>query len=207
MAAGLDIFLTFFDLLFGIVIIFVTLIIFIPFNKYKKLKVKEDQLFLQKTLITNIFFCLFIIFNIIGFFSKDIKNYIYIASNYLFNIFVIVILLYNLMMSLEIYNTFKNPVHYFNRLFKQNKYNYIQEFIIIICSIIILIVDLSISYMNEDLLNDNSDDISICYVFLINYWKPIAIVVLVIISVVYYCKMKSLISNFISITRKNYLMR
>ena len=102
MAAGLDIFLTFFDLLFGIVIIFVTLIIFIPFNKYKKLKVKEDQLFLQKTLITNIFFCLFILFNIIGFFSKDIKKYIYIASNYLFNIFVIVILLYNLMMSLEI---------------------------------------------------------------------------------------------------------
>lgn len=195
MAAGLDIFLTFFDLLFGIVIIFVTLIIFIPFNKYKKLKVKEDQLFLQKTLITNIFFCLFILFNIIGF-SKDIKKYIYIASNYLFNIFVIVILLYNLMMSLEIYNTFKNPVHYFNRLFKQNKYNYVQEFIIIICSIIILIVDLSISYMNEDLLNDNSDDISICYVFLINYWKPIAIVVLVIISVVYYCKMKSLISKF-----------
>ena len=172
MAAGLDIFLTFFDLLFGIVIIFVTLIIFIPFNKYKKLKVKEDQLFLQKTLITNIFFCLFILFNIIGFFSKDIKKYIYIASNYLFNIFVIVILLYNLMMSLEIYNTFKNPVHYLNRLFKQNKYNYVQEFIIIICSIIILIVDLSISYMNEDLLNDNSDDISICYVFLINYWKP-----------------------------------
>ena len=125
MAAGLDIFLTFFDLLFGIVIIFVTLIIFIPFNKYKKLKVKEDQLFLQKTLITNIFFCLFILFNIIGFFSKDIKKYIYIASNYLFNIFVIVILLYNLMMSLEIYNTFKNPVHYFNRLFKQNKYNYV----------------------------------------------------------------------------------
>ena len=196
MAAGLDIFLTFFDLLFGIVIIFVTLIIFIPFNKYKKLKVKEDQLFLQKTLITNIFFCLFILFNIIGFFSKDIKKYIYIASNYLFNIFVIVILLYNLMMSLEIYNTFKNPVHYFNRLFKQNKYNYVQEFIIIICSIIILIVDLSISYMNEDLLNDNSDDISICYVFLINYWKPIVIVVLVIISVVYYCKMKSLISKF-----------
>ena len=116
MAAGLDIFLTFFDLLFGIVIIFVTLIIFIPFNKYKKLKVKEDQLFLQKTLITNIFFWLFILFNIIGFFSKDIKKYIYIASNYLFNIFVIVILLYNLMMSLEIYNTFKNPVHYFGNI-------------------------------------------------------------------------------------------
>ena len=134
------------------------------------------------------------------------------------------------MMTIEIYKTYINPVHYFNRLFKQNKYNYVQEFIIIICSIIILIVDLSISYMNEDLLNDNSDDISICYVFLINYWKPIAIVVLVIISVIYTILVKiidvlpigpnnskvgfgtinnyfkNLIGSNISITKKNYLM-
>ena len=66
--AGVDIFLTIFDLIFGLAIIFFTIIIFSPINKYRRIKVKEDQLFLQKTLITTIYFCLFLIFNIITFF-------------------------------------------------------------------------------------------------------------------------------------------
>ena len=192
---ALDIFLTFFDLLFGIIIIFFTIIIFSPINKYKRFKVKEDQLFLQKTLITTIYFSLFILFNIICFFSDDIKKYINPTNKYLFNVFVILILLYNLMITLEIYQTYKNPVHYFNRLFGQNQFNYIPELIIIISSIITLIIDVTISYLNDDLLNNN-EDTSICSLYLINQWKPFIIFILVIICIIYYCKIKSLINRF-----------
>ena len=53
---ALDMIMTFLDVIFGILVIFITIIIFDPINKTKKFKVKEDQLFLQKTLITTIQF-------------------------------------------------------------------------------------------------------------------------------------------------------
>ena len=115
--AGLEIFLTFFDFLFSIICIFFTIIIFHPINKYKRFKVKEEQLFVQKTLITTIYFSLFLLLNIISFFSDDLKKYLYIVNKFVFNFFVMLILLYNLMMTIEMYRTYINPVHYFNRLF------------------------------------------------------------------------------------------
>ena len=139
---ALDMIMTFLDVIFGILVIFITIIIFDPINKTKKFKVKEDQLFLQKTLITNIFICLFLLLNIITFFSDNPKKYCYIISNFLFNVYIIMLILYNFMMTLEFYNTYKNPVHYFNSFFHQNKYNYLQEFIIIIASVVTLIFDL-----------------------------------------------------------------
>ena len=48
----------FFILLFEIIPFFLSIAIFFPINKIKKLKTKEDELFLQKTLMTFIFFSL-----------------------------------------------------------------------------------------------------------------------------------------------------
>ena len=127
--ATFDIILTFIDFVFGIILIFFTIIIFSPINKFKKFKVKEEQLFLQKTLITTIFFSLFILLNLIGLFSEDLKKYFYIIGTFMFNVYIVLLLLYNLMMTLEMYRTYKNPAHYFNRLFRQYKYNYLPEFI------------------------------------------------------------------------------
>ena len=194
--AALDIILTFIDLVFGLAIIFFTIIIFSPINKFKKYKVKEEQLFLQKTLITTIFFCLFILFNLIALFAEEYKKYIYIASNFIFNAYLMLILLYNFMMTIETYNTYKNPVHYFNRLFRQYKHNYLQEFFIIIIGLMTLIVDFSISYSNDELFNLNEDEMIISYLLLINHWKTFVIILLVIISMIFYCKIKSLINRF-----------
>ena len=194
--AALDIILTFIDLVFGLAIIFFTIIIFSPINKFKKYKVKEEQLFLQKTLITTIFFCLFILFNLIALFAEEYKKYIYIASNFIFNAYLMLILLYNFMMTIETYNTYKNPVHYFNRLFRQYKHNYLQEFFIIIIGLITLIVDFSISYSNDELFNLNEDEMIISYLLLINHWKTFVIILMVIISMIFYCKIKSLINRF-----------
>ena len=144
--AALSIFLTLLDFVLSIFLIFLTIVIFHPINKYKRFKVKEEQLFLQKTLITTLFFCLFLLFNILSFFNENLKKNTYIASHFFFNTFFVLILLYNLMMTIEIYKTYINPVHYFNRLFRQNRYNYIPELIILIVAIISTSIDLGISY-------------------------------------------------------------
>ena len=199
--AVFDKILTFIDFVFGIIIIVLTIIIFIPLNSYKKYKVKEEQLFLQKTLITTIFFILFLIFNLISFFATDLKQNFYIASNFLFNSFVILIILYNFMMTLEIYRTYTNPVHYFNRLFRQYKYNYLQEFIIIILCVLSLCIDLMISLLNKDNndlfnINKEDDEMIVSYLILINDWKPFVIFILIIICLIFYFKLKSLINKF-----------
>ena len=195
--AGLDIFLTVFDLLFGVVIIFFTILIFIPINKYRKFKVKEDQLFLQKTIITTTYFCLFLLFNIISFFSTVVKGYIYLASIFIFNVYILSMISYNFLLTLEMYRTYKNPVHYFNRLFHHYNYNYLEEFILLAVCVITIGVDVGIFYSNKtDLLNNDSNEIYVSYLYLINYWKPFVIIILVIINILFYYKITSHIRKF-----------
>ena len=195
--AALSIFLTFLDFVLSIFLIFLTIVIFHPINKYKRFKVKEDQLFLQKTLITTLFFCLFLLFNILSFFDEEIKKHVYLASNFFFNTFFVLILLYNLMMTIEIYRTYVNPVHYFNRLFRQKQYNYIPELIILIIAIISLSVDLGIAFNKlKEESEENNDDLTLSYLFLIAEWKPFVIIIISITCIIFYCKLKSLISNF-----------
>ena len=194
---ALDMIMTFLDVIFGILVIFITIIIFDPINKTKKFKVKEDQLFLQKTLITNIFICLFLLLNIITFFSDNPKKYCYIISNFLFNVYIIMLILYNFMMTLEFYNTYKNPVHYFNSFFHQNKYNYLQEFIIIIASVVTLILDLILKYNKIDEETEkNRDKIFMSFLILMPEWKPFVIIIISIINLVLFGKIKSQINSF-----------
>ena len=195
--AALSIFLTFLDFVLSIFLIFLTIVIFHPINKYKRFKAKEDQLFLQKILITTLFFCFFLLFNILSFFDEEIKKHVYLASNFFFNTFFVLILLYNLMMTIEIYRTYVNPVHYFNRLFRQKQYNYIPELIILIIAIISLSVDLGIAFNKlKEESEENNDDLTLSYLFLIAEWKPFVIIIISIICIIFYCKLKSLISNF-----------
>ena len=195
--AALSIILTFVDFVFSLFLIFLTIIIFHPINKYKRYKVKEDQLFLQKTLITTIFFSIFLLLNILSFFAESLKKFSYITSNFFFNVYFIMILLYNLFMTIELYRTYNNPVHYFNRLFRQKKFNYIPELIIFIICIISLAVDLGINYntLNEE-SDTNNEDLTLSYLFLFIEWKPFVIIILNIISLIFYFKLKSLISKF-----------
>ena len=194
----LEIVLEFINFLLGIGLIFFTIIIFSPLNKYKIFKVKEEQLLLQKTLITTIFFSLFLLFNLISFISPDLNKQFYLASNFLFNVFMIIIISYNFFMTLEIYNTYKNPVHYFNRLFRQYKFNYWEEIIIIIIGAITVSVDLGISYISKDkeLFDIDEDGMPINYLILINYWKTFVMFLFVIVCIILYYRSKSLINRF-----------
>ena len=195
--AAISILLSLLDFLFGIILIFFTIIIFHPINKLKRYKVKEDQLFLQKTLITTIFFCLFLLLNLLSYFSDDLKKYTYIASNFVFNAFVMILIIYNLLISIELYYTFNNPAHYFNRLFRQYKHNYLQELFIIIVTIVTIGLDFAICYKNLEKHSDEKiDDISLSFMVLNDEWKPFCIIILSIISLIVYGKIKSKVNKF-----------
>ena len=195
--AAISILLSLLDFLFGIILIFFTIIIFHPINKLKRYKVKEDQLFLQKTLITTIFFCVFLLLNLLSYFSDDLKKYTYIASNFVFNAFVMILIIYNLLISIELYYTFNNPAHYFNRLFRQYKHNYLQELFIIIVTIVTIGLDFAICYKNLEKHSDEKiDDISLSFMVLNDEWKPFCIIILSIINLIVYGKIKSKVNKF-----------
>ena len=130
------------NFIFCLFIIFITITIFHPINGYKKVKSKEEQLFVQKTLITTLFFISILITSVL-FILKIINdtNIFFLIEVLAFNVYIIIIILYNFFLSLEIYYTYTNPVHYFNRLFKQNKFNYLQEFFLFIITILIALID------------------------------------------------------------------
>jgi len=201
----LEIILTLFDFILSILIIFFTLALFHPINKFKRFKVKEEQLFLQKTIITTIFFCVFLFLNILSFFSENPKKFAYLTNNILFNAFVIVIILYNLLMTIELYLTYINPVHYFNRLYHQKKFNYLPELIIFGSCVITIGIDVGVDLKNfKKDTEDNVTSISSCYLFLTK-WKPFIIIIISIICIVLYCKMKSLINSFYFSHQRNLL--
>ena len=146
-------------LLFEILPLFLSITIFLPINKKRKLKTKEDELFLQKNIITLVIFFIDIIIGVLKIVKliEDGKNIICKIGIFIFNIYIILIVFYNYFLCLEIYFTYSNQIHLFNRLFKQKKYNYIPEFFIIIILIITVIAD-SIFYkeFKEVYINENT---------------------------------------------------
>ena len=146
-------------LLFEILPLFLSIIIFFPINKKKQLKTKEDELFLQKNIITLIVFSIDIIIGILKILKiiEDGKNIFCKIGIFIFNIYIILIVFYNFFLCLEIYYTYSNPIHLFNRLFKQKKYNYIPEFFIIFILIITVVADSILYNKFKDIYeNDNT---------------------------------------------------
>ena len=201
--------LGFFNFVAELVMVFFTIIIFRPNNKYKKLKSKEDQLFLQKTLLTTIFFAstlLISVLDLLSFISDSII--LFLVELFLFNAYVTDIILYNYFLAYELYSTYVNPVHYFNRLFKQNKYNYLYEIIIFIVSILILLIDVvlyifGIYNIKKDNIKTDAKNDDIYYYcnnsslfIIISKWKPILIILISFISLILCMKTKSKIKKF-----------
>ena len=180
-------------LILDILPLFFSIIMFFPINKYKIFKTKEDQLFLQKCLITLIFFSVDIIINVLKIIKviKNGDNIICKIEVFIFNVYIIALIFYNFFLSIELYSTFSNPVHLFNRLFKQKKYNYVPEFFILIISVLVIVAD-SILYkkFDEVYINDNSG------LIMPNYYKCGVIVLFSFISIILCIVKKSQIKKF-----------
>ena len=195
--------LDFTNFLVSLVLAFLTIIIFSPINKYKKMKSKEDQLFVQKTLLSSIFFISIVILNILFIFEFVEAKILYLIELFFFNAYIISIVFYNFFLSYELYYTFMNPVHYFNRLFKQKKYNYIPEFVIFVISILVLAADYllyKIKKYNIDINTQNDNKYHFCndssIFILIGRWKCFIIIVISFISIIFCSKINSKIQKF-----------
>ena len=203
--------LEFTNFIIGLFLVFITIVIFHPINKYKKTKTKEDQLFLQKTLLTTIFFFLILIISILLIIKNtDESKMLFLIEVFTFNIYIIIIVLYNFFLSLELYYTYTNPVHFFNKLLKQSKYNYSQEIFIMIIAILISIFDIilyekDIYEIKNNIKPNNKDEIDedknyFCndssIFILIAKWKSFFIVIFSLISILLCFNTKKRIKKF-----------
>ena len=192
--------LDFFNFVISIVMVFFTILIFRPINKYKNLKSKEEQLFLQKTLLTTIIFTSVLLEYILYIFWES--KILYYIELFLFNSYIIAIVLYNFFMAFELYSTFTNPVHYFNRLFKQQKFNYIPEIIILIICLLVILFDsifYKTNFYNIDIKFGEERKYALFYcddstIFvIIGNWKSFMIIILCIASLwLYYSNNKQI---------------
>jgi len=179
-------------LFFEIFPFFITLVLFLPINKYKTLKTKEDQLFLQKSIITTIFFLIEIIVGILKILISGL-SILTIIQAFIYNIYIMAIIFYNFFLCLEIYRTYTNPVHLFNRLFKQKKNNFIPEIIIGILTGLSFVFDL-VSYFAFDFNvayeNDHTN------LIMPNFYKSVLISFFSLISVFIFFIKKTKIKKF-----------
>ena len=197
----MNILICFLSIIFGLVITFFTIIIFHPINSYKKLKTKEEQLFLQKTLLTTIFFILILVLDVIYIvFNEEKQHNIFITQVFIFNFYIISLVNYNYYLSYELFSTYSNPVHFFNRLFKQEKYNYLPEFKIFIVGLLVLFLDylIYIVFIREGQskkYNAYFTDESLIFV-LMPEWKSLIIIIICVLSIRFCFKIKSQIKRF-----------
>ncbi len=197
----MNILICFLSIIFGLVITFFTIIIFHPINSYKKLKTKEEQLFLQKTLLTTIFFILILVLDVIYIvFNEEKQHILFITQVFIFNFYIISLVNYNYYLSYELFSTYSNPVHFFNRLFKQEKYNYLPEFKIFIVGLLVLFIDylIYIVFIREGeskKYNAYFTDESLIFV-LMPEWKSLIIIIICVLSIRFCFKIKSQIKRF-----------
>ena len=181
-------------LLFELFIFFICVIMFFPIKKYKKIKTKEDQLFLEKIFISFLFFSIDIIIGILNLINIISSNMILcIIVLFIFNIYIMAIVFYNFFLCLELYFTYSNPIHLFNRLFKLNKYNNIPEFFILAISVLTIICD-SIFYSTFKEIYENEQNIT--RFMMPNFYKSIVIILFSLISGLICLKEKSQIKKF-----------
>ena len=184
--------LDFLNFVISLMLVFITIIIYNPTNKYKLVKSKEEQLFLQKTLITTIFFSLILFINVIFILQIGGHSFLYYIELFAFNTYIVVIALYNFFLSLEIYFTYTNPIHYFNRLFRQKRYNYKIEFIIIIIGLIVLSADFTLYNLEVFTLENDESAIFV----LMDKWKFVVISIISLMSIILCLIIKIKIKKF-----------
>ena len=128
------------NFLFSLVLVSINFSLFHAMSKYKKLRSKEENLFLEKTLFTAICFSYFLllsVFMILGVLKNDRSAILYQIQEYLFNIYILSIYIINCFISFEMYCTYKNPIHYYLIIFNK-KSRKIYEIILLIIVVLFL---------------------------------------------------------------------
>ena len=148
------------NFLFSLILVFLNFSMFHALSKYKKLRSKEENLFLEKTLSTVICFSYFLflsVFMILGVISNDRSGILYQIQEYIFNTYIISIYIINFFIVYEMYCTYKNPIHYYLIIFNK-KSRKIYEIILLIIVILFLGLNIIDPFKDRKSLEINDGD-------------------------------------------------
>ena len=193
------------NFIFASFIVFFHFSMFHAIQKYKNIRSKEEYLFLGKTLFTvicftfYIFLCIFLVLEIC---PNDRSNYFYQGQEYIFNIYLILIYSINLFMSLEMYFTYQNPIHFYLIIFnkKTNKIYNIFLLVLSLCTLIVNILDpfgFKQSSLNIKDIDPSSDKKTYYTPFvLLDNWKWAYLLVTSALTLFFNFRLSFLISKF-----------
>ena len=183
------------------------------FSTYKKNKIKEDYLIVEKSLFTffGFFFyiinCLYYILNDTTYNGNDtnITKTLSLIQLHCFNIFIPTFFIIRLFMSLEFFLTFKRPNHIFNSIIYKYKNKFYYEIITLIISLGIYFIDLKYYSKNIDIIiGENNLYLSPFYLFDFFKWSILSIFSFISFSI--YLNTFKLIKNFVFRTQKKLVL-
>ena len=188
------------NFIFSTFLIFFNFAMFHALKKFKDIRSKEENLFLEKTISTCICFTYYIflsLFIVLEICPNNRTNIFYKIQEHIFNIYILIIYFINLFMSLEMFFTYKNPIHYYLIIFnkKSRKIYEIIILIFIVSSLAINIFDLSGDKEALEIKEQGKKNYSTPFLLLDN-WKWILLLGSNIISLVYNFKLSFLVSRF-----------
>ena len=156
-------------------------------RKNKKLRSKEEDLFLEKAFLNGIcfiyYFCLTLAI-IFGLCDNSRNDIFYQIQEYIFNAYIIIIYFINFFISLEIYFTYKNPFHYFLIIFEQKSMK-IYEFILFFITICITVFNYYDPLDEKQHISENGDKFNTPFI-LLDKWKWIIFLILNIATIFIY---------------------
>ena len=178
----------------SLVIVFINISMFRALYKHKKIRSKEENLFLEKTFFNIICFiyCIFLSLSLIyGFFDRD--KIVFKIQIYIFNVYIILLYLVNFFISLELYFTYKTPFYFFLIIFNQ-KSRKIYEFILL--CFLLGILSFHFFGPEKEFIYDIIKDKLSTPLFLLDRWKWIFLLLINIITLFYNFRLYLFISDF-----------
>lgn len=185
------------NLIIASILIFINFAMLHSLRKNKKLRCKEENLFLEKTFLTGVcfiyYFCLTLAI-IFGLCINNRKDIFYQIQEYIFNAYIVIIYFINFYISLEMYVTYKNPFHYFLIIFDQKSLK-IYEFLLFLITICILALNYYDPLNEKKYISENGDKFNTPFILLDN-WKWTILLLLNFATIFFYIKLCLLILRF-----------
>ena len=188
------------NFIFSTLLIFFNFSMFYALKNFKDIRSKEENLFLEKTLSTCICLTYYIflsLFMVLEICPNDRSNIFYKIQEYIFNTHILIIYLINLFMTLEMFFTYKNPIHYYLIIFNKKSRKIYEIIIIVLIAgfLVIDIFDISGDQKALKIVEKGKKNYSTPFLLLDN-WKWIALLASNVISLVYNFRLDFLVSKF-----------
>ena len=169
-------------------------------KKYKKIRSEEENLFIFKSSLTCIcftYYCFLSIMIVLDICPNNRDKLLYQIQEYIFNIYIALIYAINLFISIEMFFTYKSPIHYYLVIFKK-KSRKIYEIILCVIGFFILFLNIWDPFGDKKKfkINEESKKNYSTPFFIIDSWKWAILLSTNIASIVFNFKLNLLISKF-----------